>query len=243
MKLFKILLILLVFLQASSCYYMQKMTAPIPYTEYPTTHSDAGTLKSDRRLFILLPGVGDNEKSFADHGFIKALQSKYTDFDVITVSAHIKYYEPLTIVDRIREDIVLSAINVGYKEIYIGGISLGGLGSLLYLKNYPSELAGVLILAPYLAEREYFGYLIDGQAEPENLRDRNIWPWLSSLSPETNSKIYLAYGEQDKFNEALSLLRIYLPKNHTISVQGVHRWSTWKKLWPMLLDKALNDSI
>ncbi len=49
-------------------------------------------------------------------------------------------------------DVVLPARAAGYDTIWLAGTSLGGIGALLYLRDHPDDLAGVLALAPYLGE-------------------------------------------------------------------------------------------
>jgi len=224
----------------TGCYYTQKMTVPIGHIQYTQQNDEEGG--QGRRLLILLPGLGDRATAFEKHGFVELVQNRDEDFDVIAVEAHFKYYQARTVVDRIREDIVLPAMEQGYKEIFMGGNSLGGFGSLLYLKHYPDDLKAILILAPYLAERQDYGYLLDGKPVPEQPRDRNIWPWLSNLPQSSSEKIYLAYGEQDKFSESNALLRSYLPESNAFSIPGKHRWTVWEKLWPDLLSKAFPEN-
>ena len=52
-------------------------------------------------------------------------------------------------VDRLKEDVINPAKEKGYTKIWLVGISLGGLGSLLYAMEHPSDIEGMLVLAPY----------------------------------------------------------------------------------------------
>ena len=41
----------------------------------------------------------------------------------------------------------------GYENIWLLGISMGGLGTLLYASEYPEQVDGVVLLAPFLGDR------------------------------------------------------------------------------------------
>jgi pimeloyl-ACP methyl ester carboxylesterase len=150
---------------------------------------------------------------------------------------HFKYYQARTIVNRLRQDIIKPALDAGYSEIYLGGISLGGFGSLLYIKHYPDDISKIFILAPYLGDKQDYSYLIDNTAVPTVPRDVNLWPWLTQLPDATKNKIYLAYGTNDKFAVPNELLADRLPKGHSVTQTGKHNWKTWAQLWPTLLAK------
>ncbi len=188
---------------------------------------------------VLLPGMGDRARVFAKHKFIADLHDVQPSFDVIAVESHFKYYQDKSVIDRIHTDIVLPAIADGYQEIVMAGNSLGGLGSLLYLKEHPEAVSAVIVLAPYLGEVEEFQYLLDGSVRDEAAIKIDLWPWLTALPPEHQRKIFLAYGTSDKFTVSNTLLSDYLPESHTLTIEGNHRWTTWKKLWPTVLCRML----
>jgi hypothetical protein len=60
---------------------------------------------------------------------------------IMTTGIRFKYEQVLTIVDRWRQDIIKPALGAGYGECYLGGMSLGGLGLLLYLKQCPDDIS------------------------------------------------------------------------------------------------------
>jgi len=232
----KALAALPLFSMLTSCYYLQSVSTPIKTMEY---NSQAGTEsnKNHRQLMVLLPGIGDRATVFSKFGVIDAIRKNNPTTDIIAVEAHFKYYEARTIVERLRKDIIKPAIAAGYHEIYLGGTSLGGFGSLLYLKQYPDELTKIFILAPYLGDEQDYQYLLKNEAAPQAPRDVNIWAWLTLLPESTKNKIYLAYGADDKFAIPNGLLKKHLPEEHTVSQDGKHNWKTWAKLWPRLLEK------
>ncbi|PCK04832.1 MAG: hypothetical protein COA42_18810 [Alteromonadaceae bacterium] len=228
------------FLPLSGCYHLQSMSVPIAHERYAPPEADKPDDKKPRRLMVLLPGMGDRASAFDKHGFIRSLQQSRPDFDVVTVESHFKYYQSTTIVERLHKDIILPAIASGYQEIYIGGISLGGLGALLYLREHPDEVSGIFVLAPYLGEKGEYQYLLDGSARNEKKITTDLWPWLSELPAAHKNKIHLAYGASDRFSEANDLLATYLPEDHIVKTPGKHLWTTWKLLWPELLCKRFS---
>lgn len=218
----------------TSCYYLQSTSIPIKTIHYTQQHAEQAD-KSARQLMVLLPGIGDRAGVFDKHGVIDAVHTINPNMDVIAVDAHFKYYEARTIIDRLRHDIIKPALEAGYGAIYLGGTSLGGFGSLLYLKQYPDDINKIFILAPYLGDAQDYNFLIENTAAPEVPRDVNLWPWLTQLPEEVKDKIYLAYGTNDKFAIPNGLLAKQLPTEHTVTQSGKHNWKTWAQLWPKLL--------
>lgn len=219
----------------TSCYYLQSTSIPIKTIHYPQPAEQHNT--SARQLMVLLPGIGDRAKVFDKYGVIDVIHSAHPNMDVVAVDAHFKYYEARTIIDRLRQDIIKPALDAGYSKIYLGGTSLGGLGSLLYIKQYPDDIKKIFILAPYLGDKQDYGYLLENAAAPQVPRDVNLWPWLTQLPDEIKNKIYLAYGTNDKFAIPNSLLAKQLAPEHTVTQAGKHNWKTWAQLWPSLLAK------
>lgn len=218
----------------TSCYYLQSTSIPIKTINYQHTDEEN---KSARQLMVLLPGIGDRASVFDKYGVIDAVRAVHPNMDVIAVDAHFKYYEARTIINRLRQDIIKPALDAGYSEIYLGGTSLGGFGSLLYIKQYPDDINKIFILAPYLGDAQDYKYLIENTAAPQVPRDVNLWPWLTQLPDETKNKIYLAYGTNDKFAIPNGLLAKQLSPEHRVTQAGKHNWKTWAQLWPSLLAK------
>lgn len=237
----KVLIVLPMLLLLSSCYFFKDGSAPLKTIHYLQQEQSNKNIKS-KKLLVLLPGIGDSAASFEQHKIIDEIHSIAPGIDVIAVDAHFKYYQEHTIIERLRTDVIAPARAAGYREIYLGGISLGGFGSLLYLKQHPDDINKILILSPYLGEKEDFDYLLMNESAPKGLRDRNLWPWLTHLNEETKQKIYLAYGASDKFAQQNGLLARQLPSNHLVLQPGEHHWDTWKVLWPELLRKIGNNN-
>ena len=98
-------------------------------------------------LFIMLPGATDKAQDFVDRGFIRALRERNLAVDVIAVDSHMDYYLERTIVERLHQDIVAPALTEGYEQIWLLGISLGGMGCLLYLREHAKQITGAILLS------------------------------------------------------------------------------------------------
>lgn len=236
----KLLLLMLLAIGLPSCYYLQSARTPLRTIFYSPTGEYAGREKP-KDLLILLPGIRDYPEYFQEHEFINAIRSSGLAVDVIAVDAHYRYYAKRNLLDRLKEDVVLPARAMGYERLHFAGISLGGYGILLYMREYPEDVSSALLLAPYLGEPEHYAHLLQvgAPAITAALEDEaNIWPWLVALKHSERSKISLGYGRSDTYAESHQLLGRQLPKGQVMVVDGGHRWSTWQLLWPRLLSKA-----
>ena len=100
--------------------------------------SSAAAKGLGKTLLIMLPGRGDRASSFVTAGFVDIADRH--QFDVLAVDAHFGYYAERILVERLHEDIIAPAKARGYENIWLLGISMGGLGALLYAAEYPNEI-------------------------------------------------------------------------------------------------------
>ena len=199
-----------------------------------------------RVLLILLPGAKDRPQDFVEWGFIRALRERNLAVDVIAVDAHIDYYFEQTIVERLRWDIIAPARAQGYEHICLLGISLGGMGCLRYLREHPADIAGAVLLAPFLGSRGTIAevtaaggfqrWIPDSKVDDD---ERVFLAWLQAypFHDPASPKIYLGYGADDRFAPASKLLAELLPPPHVAAMPGGHDWRTWHGLWVNLLDR------
>lgn len=242
----------------SGCYPATKV--PIDTIQY-----DAGKVNNPHLLFVFLHGNGDRNSVFAREGFVEAARARGLHVDMISVDAHIGYYMNGTILTRLKEDVIDPARARGYDRIWFIGNSLGGFGSLSYVREHPNEITGVVLLGPFLGERplikeiRHAGGLL--QWEPGDVllktkddAEKHVWIWLKGRGQQGQSeagdkdcpkkqgcvpKIYLGYGTKDRFTYAQDLLASLLPPEQVIEIDGGHDWSTWKKLWDRFLDQNI----
>jgi pimeloyl-ACP methyl ester carboxylesterase len=200
-------------------------------------------------LFIFLPGRWNRAASFEEEGFVAAVRHAGLHVDMMAAEAHMGYYLGHTFPERLHEDVIVPAKNRGYEQVWLIGVSLGGLGALWYDGKYPGELAGMVLLAPYLGEpgtyMEVFrsGGLVKWDPPPlaEDDYQRKIWLSLKTLETFEKSfaRIYLGYGLQDKFAVPDGMFAEVLPKEQVFTIEGGHDWPTWKSLWEEILKKLV----
>ncbi|OGU09837.1 MAG: hypothetical protein A2075_11160 [Geobacteraceae bacterium GWC2_58_44] len=232
---------LLLFLSLASCVPATKVPIESVYFE----HSAA---MQRRTLVVFLPGRGSGARSFGDEGLVQGLLQKRRDLDVIGVEAHLGYYQDRTLPLRLREDIVGPAKKRGYDNIWLVGISMGGLGAMMYDTTYPEDVTGICVLAPYLGE----GSLLEEIAGAGGLAkwqpgavlghdtDREIWQKLASYAAGNKiaGRVFLGFGSEDRFAATNRLFGTLLPAGQVVTAQGGHDWQTWRILWDKLLENA-----
>ncbi len=196
-------------------------------------------------LLVFLPGIRDSAKSYAREGFVAAVRASGAKADMIGVEAHIGYYLKKEFLPRLKEDVILPAKRQGYRQIWLVGISLGGLGAVWYDVENPGDLAGIVALSPYLGEPEIVdevaraGGLTAWQPPGDIEKDdqRKIWRGIKSYEQPKKrmGRVFLGYGTEDKFATADGLLAAILPPSQLFTIRGGHDWKTWKTLWQSML--------
>lgn len=205
-----------------------------------------------RCLVVFLPGLGDDARDFEHHGFVADLTRRGLSVDIIAADATAGYYARGSFVERLASDVVGPARARGYQQVWLIGMSLGGMGTLYYARSRPADVTGVLALAPYLGEPELIaeideqGGLASWQAPPRvdaltpDNYQREIWRWLQAIrrGAEAGPDIYLGFGRSDKLARADALLADALPDDHVSVIPGAHDWHTWRHLF----DQFVRDS-
>jgi len=201
----------------------------------------------EENLLVLLRGLGDSNSIFEDQGIIDEIKRRRLPFDVVAPDTHLGYYKAETVVERLKFDIIDPARNNGYKQIWLAGFSLGGLGSLFYLRSYPSDIDGVVLISPFLGwsgiinEIKGAGGISSWQQVTTDKSDwpRLIWSWIReyAATPQNYPPLYLGYGTNDWLSgEGPPLLASIMPVERSFYVPGNHTVSTFKKLFYRHLD-------
>jgi pimeloyl-ACP methyl ester carboxylesterase len=190
---------------------------------------------------ILLPGAYMHARDFVEQGFIASAQRTGYFGDTAAVETGMEPYLDGSIVPRLHELIAPT------REVWLGGISLGGLGALLYARAHPEAVAGLLLLSPFIGTRGVVAQVTQAGGfgawrPPETgaTSEHGFLEWLSTYRPDGASwpDIYLGYGKDDRFAASYRLLAGLLPVDRVETVAGGHDWETWTVLWDRLLGLA-----
>jgi pimeloyl-ACP methyl ester carboxylesterase len=132
-------------LATSGCYFSQSPSRPIP-----TLLARASSGATARCLVIFLPGLLDGADSFVEHGMVRDLIASGAPCDAAMVELGYRYYFGARVGDTLYEDVLYPALARGYEEVWVVGISLGGLGATLLAREHGEAIAGVILLSPFL---------------------------------------------------------------------------------------------
>jgi len=206
----------------------------------PTQTTLAGATPGET-LVIVLPGRWDNVEVMAGAGIVEAVQGAWPEADVLLTSATMAYYTDGGLARRLHEQVVTPARTRGYRQVWMMGASMGGMGTLLYEQAYPGELDGLVLLAPYLGRGRVLREIVDaggieqwspGPVPAERNRgnfDRELWrhlqTWLSD--PDLGERVWLAYGSEDRLRDAVPVFSPLIPEAQVLERPGGHAWSVW----------------
>lgn len=234
MRLFSLSSLLLSVGMLFGCFPRGDPSKPIP-TEFVAAPQRA------QRLVVVLPGRGDDIAGLRRSGITQAVQAAWPDADVMLTGLALGYYMEGQTERRLHQEIVEPARRRGYGEVWLVGASLGGMGALLYERAHPNTVTGMVLLAPYLGEKDLIkqisaaGGVTRWQAPPapnginaDNFQQelwRHIQGW--SRQPGGPRNVWVAYGKQDRLIDALPLLQPLLPPEQVLVRDGGHDWEFW----------------
>ncbi len=207
--------------------------------------------RPSRCLVVFLPGFGDDAYGFVNRGFTDAFRARGMAVDSISTGATFGYYMRRTLLVRLREDVLVPARARGYEQIWVVGVSMGGLGALLLARDQDAAgtpLAGLYLLAPYLGDEGLLREIAraggvarwePGNVNPDDYQ-RDLWRYLKRVtsSPASAPAIYLGAGDGDRLGYGHRVLAAALPAGHVFTTPGGHDWGPWSILWTRFLDET-----
>ena len=224
-------------------YFLRDTRVPLEGLE---VRADAGARREC--LVLLMPGMLDTPDSYVEHGFVDDALAASRRCDLLGLDAHFGYYRDGSLRARLAEVMRVSESR-GYREIWIVGISMGGLGTLFAAQDHADRVEGVVLLAPFLGDEAVVrsvgeaGGLAEWDA-PEGADrtdsdeyDEALWAWLRGYAthPDTMPQLYLGVGEQDSLRPGVGLLAAVIPPARHGTAEGGHDWRTWRVLWQRLM--------
>ena len=229
----RVFCLVLVLVLLASCRFARLPSTPIQTEIF---HFD----ENNTVLVLLLPGFNDAPQKFVEHGTVDLIRTCNPGANITGIDAHFGYYRKRNIDLRLNDDVVDPAIQSGIDQIWLLGISMGGMGSIIYRSFYPEKLEGVVLMAPYIGDWDELSLYLDDREQAEQEVDPDfikIWDGLTSI-PVDNPSITLAYGEEDGLRPQIEWLAGLLPERRIVGAPGGHKWKVWKKLWPEALQRS-----
>jgi pimeloyl-ACP methyl ester carboxylesterase len=211
----------------------------------------APVCEADRVLLVMLPGVGIEAGAFAENGMVAALHERGLPVDVVAVKPALELYLDGDVAAALHDEVIAPALAAGYARIWLLGISLGGMGALLYASAH--DLEGILLLAPFLGTQGTVAEIADAggvaawhpAGSAATVTERQILGWLQQFLARQPAwpEVYLAYGRADRFARGHRILGDILPAARVMVADGGHDWPTWLALWQRVLDaKPFSDA-
>jgi len=130
---------------AGCAFWPRPAVVPMPVLREPAPQRAA-------MLVVMLPGAYSRPRDFIDEGFVQRLRAQRVAADVLIADAHLGYVENGTLLERLRDDVLVPALRDGARRIWLVGISLGGFASLGLLMRHADWIEGVLAIAPYVGQ-------------------------------------------------------------------------------------------
>lgn len=229
---------------ATGCF----LTSPTP----PLRVDDHATLGPARAeaLVVFLPGFGDDGGVFDRHGLIDAIRA-HGRYDAVGAHAHFGFYQGFSVLPRLEEDVIGPARSLGYRKIWLVGTSMGGFGALSYAAAHPNDVAGVVMMAPYLGEPAVLEEIraqgldawepgdVDAMEDGRPKVTRRNWRFVrEQLARSDGMPIVLGWGEQDSGVPEFELLAATLPEGRVFHRPGGHGWATWTPLFQTILERT-----
>ncbi len=213
-----------------------------------TLYHQAPNGGQNRVLLIMLPGVGIEAAEFAQHGMVAAVHTLGLAVDIVAVHPDLELYLDGDIAAALHRAIVEPALTQGYTRIWLLGISLGGMGALLYASAHAEQIAGLVLLAPFLgtrgtvAEVAAAGGLAAWSPAGSIATDQEqrMLLWLRDFLRRrpASPALYLGYGSADRFAPGHRILAELLPDVDVVTAEGGHDWDTWLTLWRGVLNRS-----
>lgn len=224
----------------SGCAFLRPVRVPVPTTRYAEPR-DGGQC-----MVIYLPGRRNTPRAFSVAGLPRLAEEAGVRAAQVGVDAHMRYYMKGQVLIRLHDDVVAPARAAGVKRIVLVGVSMGGLGALLYAREHPGEVSGIVLLSPFLGYdgivREVRGAGgLAAWTPPERIAaddfQNAVWQFVKQVGRPDSPvpPLVLAHGTRDSMEPAHTLLAEVLPPERVLATDGGHDWRTWRALWQRVL--------
>jgi len=202
------------------------------------------------RLVVFLRGRSNRPEEFRTAGLFSQARRRWPHARFVAPDLHLGYYFERTAVQRLQDDVIAPAQAAGITRFTLVGISLGGLGALLFDLEHPGVVDELVLLAPYLGEENVWREIIaeggvttwtPGPIAPDDY-SRQLWSGLKTRwagEGNTNTRVQLACGESDRFAAPNRLFaEAFLHPDDVAWVPGRHNWSAWLRGFGQLAESG-----
>ncbi|MCH7227049.1 alpha/beta fold hydrolase [Haloferula sp. A504] len=237
MKIFAGLLSLL----ATACTFFPR---PAPSPVKMQTHEPPG---DPDQLVVLLPGRHSLPSEFEREGFVGILRSSRPHARIVAPDLHIGYYRNRQMAERLHRDVIIPAKQAGVRQITLVGISMGGLGAMLYELEHPGQVDEVILLSPFLGDESVITDIgqqgglaaLKPEGKDPDRFSRKLWLGLRDrwLPRKDRPELHLACGESDRLASSTRLASAELRPAGTVWLPGDHDWQTWNALIQQVEDR------
>ena len=202
-------------------------------------------------VVVLLPGLGDLPEDLVTRGMFDAVRRYLPTMDIVRPDAHYGYYRERSILDRLHEDVFEPARAMGYRQVWVLGVSMGGLGATVYGSTFQGSIDGIVMFAPFLGEGQVTESVRDAESlsawDPREVEVEGdfdglliqLWGWLQQQTgPAASCALYLGYGDRDGPGTVDEQLAKALPADHVVVRPGGHTWTVWMPIAHELLPRV-----
>jgi pimeloyl-ACP methyl ester carboxylesterase len=197
----------------------------LPSVRYPG-------MTGKRSLVVLLPGFGGKGSHYETQGFLDEVWEREFEATMEVVDVKPTLYLGSRIVELLKTEVIEPAKAEGFEDIYLVGTSMGGHGVLLYATEYPEDVAGIVILAPFISG-DTASEAIDEAGSLATWEDCpflawkyacNLWKSLQVYVADSRNqkKVVLGFGTEDTFIDQCRILADALLPEQVFTVSGGH---------------------
>lgn len=190
-------------------------------------------------LLVLLPGAYMRPEDFRDAGFFAAVERRGAALDLVAVDLDLATISGGGALTALADQ-VLAPARAGYRRVWLGGISLGGLLALCQAADDPATVDGLCLIAPYPGSRltrraiDAAGGLDAWQPDAAQQADPEFRAWNWLRGPDRPA--FVGYGADDRFADGMAAIAGRFPEAASRVRPGGHEWPVWQALWEDFLD-------
>lgn len=193
-------------------------------------------------LLVLLPGAYMTADDYAAQ-FFPAVERRGLQLDLAAVDLGLDAVSAGDALPAVLEQVLRPARQT-HRQVWLGGISLGGLLALGLTADHPEAIDGLCLIAPYPGSRlttnaiARSGGLDAWHPSAEQLADPEfrVYRWLKA-PPALPA--FVGYGSEDRFAPGMRAIAERFPPAARRAVPGGHDWPAWCDLWEHFLDRGL----